>query len=683
MVWSRTASVRWWLIAVLLAATAIRLLHLPAVPPGFQFDEAHNALDAARVLEGQRPIFFTDNGGREPLNIYLQAGALALLGEDHVVVAIRLVSALAGLVTVALVCAFAARLFADRSIGLLAAGFLAVTYWHVHFSRYAIRAIFAPLWAVGALWAWWVAVSPRDQGASDTPPRGGTTFRLYLPPVVCGLCLAGAVYSHPSGRLLPLVLLGHAAYRTLADRRSARATWRALLVAGATALVLFLPLGQYFLAHPGQFTAHPSDVSLGAVAAAHYGGSIARALLGQIAAIGGMLFVTGDPSTLHNLPGLPVFDPLTALLAVLGLGVLAGWLLGSGPDRRDRAVLLCLWLVVGLVPTLLSDRAPNYSRAMVALPAIVMLPALGLGWARDVASDRWRRLVGPAAAVAIALGGLWTGYHYFVTFPRLPQTYYSYDVEKLDAWRALTALSDQAQVFLHPLWMDHATVAFLNREKRVRRLDGRDTIVLPADGRDAVVAFPAKEAQREEWYDQAKTLYGGVAARSRITDALGAPLLRILRVPASAAGDMAPPRDAPLEPEVFVSAKFGGALRLVGYTAGPARPGEVLPIVLAWRTEEPTSQNLTVFVHLVGPGGEPLGQDDREPAHASYRTSRWRPGETIIDRFSPILAAGARGPVSVQVGLYDQTTGERMKTSDDLDAVNLKPIPLEAPGSAP
>lgn len=670
------------MVAVLVAGAVLRLWHLGDIPPGFQFDEAHNAIDAARVLAGELRLFFPDNGGREPLVTYLHATTLGGLGRENVVLALRLVSALVGIATIAVISGFGARFFRDRRVGWLAAGFLAVNFWHVHFSRYAIRAILAPMWSIAALWAWWIAVPPL---ASATPSHGGSHSARGLrvgPAILCGLFLAAAVYSHPSGRLLPIVLVAHAIARTVGKGRAAAAEWRALAIAGITAFVAFLPLGLYFLDHPGQFTAHPSDVSLAAVARAEHGGSLAGALASNAAALGGMLFLSGDPSTLHNLPGLPVFDPLSALFAVIGIGVVAGWLLGPRREMRDRALLLLLWLSVGLLPTLLSDRPPNYSRAMAALPVIVTLPAIGLAWAVGRARPLARPAGSLAAAVVLAAAGLWTAYQHLVAFPRLPEVFYSYDLDKVEAFDALDALADEATVFLHPLWAEQATLAFLDEANRLRPLDGRDTLVVRPGGPDTAVAFPAKEAQREEWYDTAKTLYGDVAVRTRVTDTMGSTLLRVLRVPPEAVGDMVPPRDAPLEPEAFDGSAFGGAIELVGYTLGEAAPGEPLPVILAWRSLAAVERDLTVFVHLVGPDGRALGQDDREPAHATYPTSRWRPGEVVIDRFTPELIADAPGSLSVVVGWYDRSTGRRLETADGRDAITLGPLDVGAAPSA-
>lgn len=812
-------------VAIVLAAAVLRLCGLGDVPPGFQFDEAHNAIDAARFIDGIRPLFLPDNGGREILLTWLQAPMLLALGREHPALALRLVNALVGTLTVALVGAVVGRLFGDRRLGWLAAAFLAVMYWHLHFSRYAIRAILAPLWATGAAGAWWLATAPRPRpsgrttAADRTAPTGPAGRSIGAPrrlawawnvgalrrqpsarigptawSAIAGICLAAAVYSHPSGRLLPFVLGVHAAVRVIAAARRggpmrptagdvALANGRALVVAGLTAFVLFVPLGAYFLHHPELFTGHASDVSLAAVAARDHGGSLARALAHNAAAIGGMLLVAGDPSTFHNLPGLTVFDPLTTLLAVCGAGVLLGLLRAGrlGPrDARtaDAAALALVWLLVGLIPTLLSDRPPNYSRAIAATPIVALLPALGLRWltaslvraepapieagAGSSSNRHGARIGGRAASISasartatflavasLAVAGSWTAWHHFVAFPEIEHVYYSYDVEKLDAFVALEGLAEDAAagtVFLHPLWARHATIDYLNRYREpglsgegggigegegegegeaavsvIRMLDPRDTLVKPAfpatgegapfggdrhgagagggdhlraaagessdiegGGTDAgavVLAVPARHEEREAVLESAITLLPADVRPTAglVRDALGEPLLATLSLPAALWGDMAPPTDAPLEPAVWTAVRFGGAIDLVGYTLGDARPGEALPIRLVWRAVEPLDRDLTVFVHLVGPDDQPWGQDDREPGHASFRTSAWRVGDIVVDRHRPLLDPLAAGTVTACIGWYDLADGERLRTADDRDRLCTAPLEIAAP----
>lgn len=668
---------------LLLMAAALRLWGLERLPPGLQFDEAHNGLDALRVLGGARDLFFADNGGREPLSIYLQALALGALGSDRPMLALRLVSALTGIVTVTVIYGWLRDFLGQRRTALAGAGFLAFSYWHLHFSRYGIRAILAPLWTTLALWAWWRAVGGSRTAEASTPlheaegpirpsgPAWGGAASL-----ACGAAMAAAVYSHPTGRLLPLVLLGHLAWLAARHRERAPQACRSLVAAFVVAFVLFIPLGRFFLAHPIWFVSHPGDVSLAAVAAKDFGGSLARAAAHQLGAVAGMFFVSGDPSAFHNLPCLPAWDPVTALMGVLGLGVL----LGTRPLGRERTVFLGLWLTVFLLPTLFSDRAPNYSRAIAALPVIALLPALGTGWATAFLGGRWPRAAAWLLPAVLAAAGAWTSWQYFGVFGRERplvcgtdkrlDLYHSYDLDKRDAytWLAAEAAKGSA-VFLHPLWAQHASFAYLNRLGPVRQLDPADTLVLPADTSDVVLAAPAKEATKQGWFDAFDPeLFG----REFVEDPDGRPLLALLRLPAAKrltlpegkAGDT-------LRPARPVGGRFAGGLVLQGLSVGKLHPAEGLEIRLFWLAGAAMTQRWTCFVQLVGPQGQSWGQVDREPGGGSLPTTAWLRGDTVIERHAPLLDAAARGALRLRLGWYDPATGQRLPLEDPAREADL------------
>ena len=74
---------------------------------------------------------------------------------------------------------------------------------------------------------------------------------------------------------------------------------------------------------------------------------------------------------------------------------------------------------------------------------------------------------------------------------------------------------------------------------------------------------------------------------------------------------------------------------------------------------EPISKNNTVFVHFVNSQGELLFTDDHEPPTP---TSSWQSGTTIEYRrtfFVPL--SSPPGALSVQIGLYDPDTGNRVR----------------------
>ena len=100
-------------------------------------------------------------------------------------------------------------------------------------------------------------------------------------------------------------------------------------------------------------------------------------MIGRAAAANLLQFVMpgrGDEATFYNLPGRAVFDPLTALLTLLGLAIcLKRW-------RDPPYSFLLLWLAVMVVPSFLAvDRYPTLPRVLGVIPGIYFLPALGLG----------------------------------------------------------------------------------------------------------------------------------------------------------------------------------------------------------------------------------------------------------------------------------------------------------------
>src|SRR5690606_35118889 len=105
----------WWIVlGITLLAGALRFYQLGVVPPGPQFDEAFNAIDAVQVVAGNRPLFLPANGGREVLYTDYQAAIGTLTGR-FALYTLRLASALAGTLTVPAVYVLVRSLFRRHS----------------------------------------------------------------------------------------------------------------------------------------------------------------------------------------------------------------------------------------------------------------------------------------------------------------------------------------------------------------------------------------------------------------------------------------------------------------------------------------------------------------------------------------------------------------------------------------
>ncbi len=93
------------------------------------------------------------------------------------------------------------------------------------------------------------------------------------------------------------------------------------------------------------------------------------------------------------------------------------------------------------------------------------------------------------------------------------------------------------------------------------------------------------------------------------------------------------------------------------------RHGRILGVALRWQAIEQLDQSYVVFVHLIGPGGNLVTQDDRQP---HLPTTEWIPGIAIVDPHQLTVPAGTpAGRYQVRTGIYPQgQPGERLPVVD-------------------
>jgi hypothetical protein len=76
-------------------------------------------------------------------------------------------------------------------------------------------------------------------------------------------------------------------------------------------------------------------------------------------------------------------------------------------------------------------------------------------------------------------------------------------------------------------------------------------------------------------------------------------------------------------------------------------------VTLEWEAMRAMDEAYKVFVHVLGPGGLPIAQQDNEPLNGTYPTTRWQQGERVSDPYAIALPADlAPGEYAVEVGLY-------------------------------
>jgi hypothetical protein len=106
-----------------------------------------------------------------------------------------------------------------------------------------------------------------------------------------------------------------------------------------------------------------------------------------------------------------------------------------------------------------------------------------------------------------------------------------------------------------------------------------------------------------------------------------------------------------------VSAKFGGAIALLGYSTCS---GDPLGITLYWQSAAKMDKDYTVFIHLLDSNGNLRAQVDTQPRGGAYPTSIWDVGEVVRDDYVLTLRDLAPGEYEIELGLYEYPSLARL-----------------------
>jgi 4-amino-4-deoxy-L-arabinose transferase-like glycosyltransferase len=644
------------LILIVLVAAFFRLYDLDEIPPGLHYDEAFYGIDAMSILQGKEyPIFFMENFGREPLFSYLVAISFYSLGVSAV--SIRAVSAVAGIVTVPTLYFLVKEMFSqgEDSVsqyrGLLATFILATSYWHVNFSREGLRAILVPLFEVLTFYFLWRGIR-RGEKASFA---------------CSGFFLGASLYTYQAGRLLPPFLVLFLAYRLLLDRGFWRRYGRGLLLLFAVALITFAPLGYYFLRHPVGFTLRTGQASV--VAPGEGWDKAARTILTNTAKSLAMFSLRGDDDPRNNLPGRPALD------VFLSVSFLLGSTLALIRIKKPGYAFLIFWLGIMLLPTILSDYAPHYKRAIGVTPVLAVLTANGILALKEGVQHFARRKTtliqrGVYFTTLLAIGGGLVGsamdtyYDYFMTWGKEHGLYYSFDVGIVSMAEYVGRLPRNEEVYLSPIQTTHPTIVFsLGERDRLKSYDGRLCQVLPGDSEGATTYLVVvREDGRSLSLLQRYWPQGDVV--EEFFDWEGGSYAVAYRVP--------PDSGMAVEPQHSLEVNLDDKVRLLGYdlTAKSYEPGQVIGLTLYWQALRAMEEDYTVFTHLLGSynpltNGPVWGGHDSRPGGGTYPTTVWEAGEIVIDECGiPIQADAPPGGYQLEVGMYHLATMERLLVLD-------------------
>jgi 4-amino-4-deoxy-L-arabinose transferase-like glycosyltransferase len=650
-------------IAIMLLATFLRVYRLAQLPPGLHYDEAFKGVEARRVIAGtERPIFFQENLTEEPMRIYSTVLTFVLFGDSTW--SLRLSSALAGILNVAALYLLARALFRSWRTAALAAFVLAILYWHINFSRLGMEPILTPLMltlSFGFLWRALERGEGREaRGKANQPSRAMRHSPLDF--ALAGLFLAATQYTYKAALFVPPLVVAFLGIEILIDRTFWARHRRGLAIFAVVAVLFFAPLGLYFVAHPDQFIERPSTVT---VASSGIG-----TLVDNVLKVAGMFFVRGDDNPRSNLPFRPALDPF------LAVGFVAGLVAAVATIRKRESRFLLLWLVVMALPSVLTDFAPHFGRDIGLPPVVALLVAAGFALVVEQARRAHWSLV---TVYCLLFAGLaFSAYSsvndYLNVWGARTGLFDSFDVGYLQLAQALRAQPANESVYLSPVDQGYYTIQYGLDGRAARSFDGRSVLVLPPPGKPAAYGIVTREDARS--LPLLKRLYPDGRVVDTIYDYVAKPYASVFRVDDS-------PRTAP---QNIVQARLGNVIGLIGYDM--TRDAGAITLTVYWSSLAATNSDYTVFVHLLGAPNPATAspvwaQDDTRPGRGSYPTTRWQPGEIVIDQYHlTIPPAIPRGDYQIEIGMYTLETGARVRMTDangapmENNRVLLERIPL-------
>ena len=590
------------IIAVILLAAGLRFHQLGT--QSLWNDEGASIVMARRSLSA---ILTNAAADIHPPGYYiLLAGWTKLAGESEF--ALRALSALESILTVAVIYALGRRLFGPDA-GLIAALLLAVNTFAIYYAQETRMYAQLGLLAAGGMWALVVWLRGRAH-----------TFR---PLIALALINAAGLYTQYA---YPFTMLAQGVVFLLwwARRRDGRA-FGLYTAANLGTLLLFAPWAGEAIRQVTTWPNSTGGTDPGAVFGVLVYGLTARSGVGWLPAFGALIF------------------------AAMGL-----WL------SRERPLLLLppLWTAITAGAFLLLGLQPDDIKQL--LPA-TEAAALWLGagaawlWRDNCLTPRTLAIAGSAIMAAALIGGL----------PPL----YNDPAHARSDYRAMAAqvMADPRPddaIILDGPGQGEVWAYYYHGEAPVyplpRGLGGDD------DATRAEMRRILREHRR------IFALFWGEAERdpNRVVESMLD--ASAFEVETRWYGDVrfvvyAAPEEAATTPTETLDARFGDHIILHGYALDRAiyRPGDVITLTLFWRTDAPLSTRYKVFVHLYAdPDAPPPAQHDSEPGSGLAPTITWTPGETITDRHGILIPPDLPpGTYTLAVGMYAaDDAGARLTT---------------------
>lgn len=592
-------------IGLLLLAALLRTYDLANLPLGFSEDEIVNIRLVDNVRQGDIFVFYPgEDGGREGAYHVFAAFVTSLVGEGTI--GFRIASVWLSLISIALIYTLGNHLF-NPIVGILAAGLVTVNMSSILLAR-AVSGDAMVLFLASAIMLALARSLPVYRRTRVVTSNIGSFAAL-------GALLGIGVYLHPSGLFIALGAMAYIAHllyiRNVFFRERRSYTGFAILLM----IILCMP---YLI----------SSINLPQYAAvqrilSQYDDGILRSAADGLVAI----IANGDLDPRHNLPGRPLVDAFSGLLAIVGIVICVL------RRHRPRFMLMLIMFVMALPAALVVENSPNFARMSVIMPHLAIFFGMGfysLIRAPIFADVIFRRMAVAGLLILLTINVVWTWTDLFADWRDNEAVAPLVNGGLGQIAHYLDVVGDETPtVFCYSAWANSEpkpdlgdgdkTRLMMNRsEFDYHEADCRQSLLLTDGGEKQRVVFFDEAAldhvhpYLQEWLSHGQWVAGNLP-RDTIIELETAQLL------ADRAGALTTTAPLSYAPEVGVlepiapPIRFGGNLTLLGYEPDVKReflPGESVDVITYWRVEGEFLPDIILKNHVLSDPVTPIGIRD-------------------------------------------------------------------------
>lgn len=424
---SRKNRVKIILVIILAVALFLRIYKLDSLELfGDEIDvgyHSYSLLKTGRDYRGNFLPFYIQSLAewRAPLLMYVTVPFIAIFGLNEW--GVRLPAVFCGVLSIFLLFKLVKMLSKRESLALWSAFILAVTPWHVHYSRATFEVTLLLVLILG-----------------------GTIFFINKKLILSALLFGLTFYTYNTANVfVPLLIL----VLLIEKREEMKMSKGKIVRAGLVFLLICTPI--IYTVFKGHGSARFKSISIfqdqKTVDAIIYkrttgiGQNEERFFHNKLLAWSNQflsnysgfispqfLFFVGDPNPRHNQPGYGEFLLVFAVFLILGF---KEW----KTVRNSFSRIILYWIILGPVAAALTrDGVYHATRLFIVIPPLVMLTGIGMDWFFCKLRGRYKSIAFGIVSCALILNlSLWM-HNYLVHYPKESADYWGYGYKEAFTW---------------------------------------------------------------------------------------------------------------------------------------------------------------------------------------------------------------------------------------------------------